>query len=187
MKLRWSNPLHSASILQIITPSPEMKIVSQESHLSFSFQKRRGFGFIQRTICANTEPGLFSYFACILPPSSLLMLFFFLDYQKFLWSPHYFTHLFVPGPSLCRSRPQIHTYTFSEKKLSLECSNVRWFYCIPLLISFPLRNALFWEKLFHFSLHNLVVSWFYSLTASHCSDHRDWFKEENMTQLDPKR
>ena len=41
-----------------------------------------------------------------------------------------------------------------------------------LLISFPLRNALFWEKLCHFSLHNLVVSWFYSVVQEEkcCSD-----------------
>lgn len=168
MKLRWSKSSSLfGSILQIITPSPEKKIVLQESRLSFSFQKKRGFGFIQRTICANTESGLF-YFACILPPSSLLLLFL-INYQKFLWRPYYFTHLFVPDPPLCHSRPQIHTHIFSEKKLNLKCSNVRWLYCIPLI---PSWSLFLWEMLSSEKISSISVSiiWWYL-------DSIPWFRE----------
>lgn len=187
MKLRWpkSSSLFG-SILQIITPSPEKKTVLQESHLGFSFQKKRGFGFIQRTVCANTESGLF-YFACVLPPSSLLMLFL-INYQKFLWRPHYFTCLCLVLLFATRDHKYTHTHIFSEKKLNLECSNVRWLYCIPLIPSWSLFlwemlsfekssvisvSIIWWylDSILWFRERNAAQTWL--ITASHCSDLRD--------------
>ena len=81
--------------------------------------------------------------------------------------------VYSPGPPLCHSRPQIHTYTFSEKKLNLECSNVRWFYCIPSW------SLFLWEMLSSNKSASIPVSiiwWyldsFYSLVQGEkcCSD-----------------
>lgn len=60
-------------ILQVITLSPEKKVILNKSQLSFHLQKRRGFCFTQRTICANTESSLFSDLPFILSLTSLLM------------------------------------------------------------------------------------------------------------------